>query len=157
MRGRDPRRHIALKDFSAIGNAISFAIGAAAAHRDGKIMLIEGDGSFLMHIQELETVRRHKLKILFVIMNDGAYGAEIHKLRAEGLDDSGAVFGRPDFAAIANGFGLSGATVTSVDQFADLYRSYEEGDRAAIWNVRISDKVISSRMRSGVQRGHGKL
>jgi thiamine pyrophosphate-dependent acetolactate synthase large subunit-like protein len=156
MRGRNPRNHVAFKEFGAIGNAISFAIGAAAGRRDERVMLIEGDGSFLMHVQELETVRRHGLKVLFVIFNDGAYGAEIHKLRNEGIDDSGAVFGRTDFAAIAEGFGLSGATVTDVDQFGPLYKAFEAGDLTAIWDVRISDRVTSPRMRAGLKRGHGK-
>jgi thiamine pyrophosphate-dependent acetolactate synthase large subunit-like protein len=156
MRGRNPRRHIAYKEFGAIGNAISFAIGAAAVHGDGRTLLIEGDGSFLMHVQELETVQRHGLKLLFVIMNDGAYGAEIHKLRSEGLDDGGAVFGRTDFAAIARGFGLSGATVTDVAQLPGLYAEFENGSLATVWDVRISDRVVSPRMRSGIGRGHGK-
>lgn len=155
MRGRNPRNHVAYKEFGAIGNAISFAIGAAAGRPDDRVMLIEGDGSFLMHIQELETVRRHGLKILFVILNDGAYGAEIHKLRNEGIDDSGAVFGRTDFAAIANGFGLSGATVTDVGQLASLYKAFDAGSLTAVWDVRISDKVTSPRMRAGLKRGHG--
>ena len=85
-------------------------------------MLFEGDGGFLMHVQELETVRRHGLKLLFVIFNDGAYGSEIHKLRADGVDDSGSVFGRTDLAAIAQGFGLRGATVTDVGQIRAAVR-----------------------------------
>jgi acetolactate synthase I/II/III large subunit len=51
-------------EFGAIGNGLSFAIGVAAARKDGKTVLLEGDGSLLMHFQELETVRRHRLKLL---------------------------------------------------------------------------------------------
>ena len=36
-----------------------------------------------------------------------------------------AIFGRPDFASIANGFGLRGSNITSLDQFASLLRNYE--------------------------------
>jgi hypothetical protein len=73
----------------------------SAARTNGKVVLFEGDGSLLMHIQELETIKRHRLKLLICVLNDGAYGAEIHKLRADGVDDSGAIFGRTDLAAIA--------------------------------------------------------
>lgn len=62
------------------------------------MVLIDSDGSFLMHAQELETLRRHGFRILICILNDGAYGTEIHKLRADGLNDDGAVFGRGDMA-----------------------------------------------------------
>jgi hypothetical protein len=37
----------------------------------------------MMHVQELETIKRHRLNILIVVMNDGAYGSELHKLRSE--------------------------------------------------------------------------
>lgn len=43
----------------------------------------DGDGGLLMHAQELETVQRHDLPILLCILNDGAYGSEIHKLRSD--------------------------------------------------------------------------
>jgi len=79
-----------LREFGAIGNSISIAMGVAAAKKTGKVLLIEGDGSLIMHIQELETMRRHGIKLLICVLNDGAYGAEIHKLRQDGLDDSGA-------------------------------------------------------------------
>ena len=72
-----------------------------------------------MHIQELET-ERHGIKLLICVLNDGAYGAEIHKLRQDGLDDSGAIFGRTDFGSISKGFGLRGANVTDLSQFSAL-------------------------------------
>src|SRR5262249_10851576 len=100
---------------------ISYAIGAAARRNNGRVGLFEGDGSFLMHLQELEMVPRHGLRLLWCIMNDGAYGAEIHKLRADGVDDRGSAFGRADLAAIAKGFGLRGANVTEIGQIGALF------------------------------------
>ena len=85
MRGRKPENYHAIREFGAIGNGISLAIGVAAAKKDGKTVLVEGDGSLLMHIQELEMVQRHRLKLLICVLNDGAYGSEVHKLRADGI------------------------------------------------------------------------
>ena len=107
MRGRKPENFHVLREFGAIGNSISIAMGVAAAKDHGKVALIEGDGSLLMHIQELETIRRHGLKLLICVLNDGAYGAEIHKLRQDGLDDSGAIFGRTDFTSICQGLWIA--------------------------------------------------
>ncbi len=121
-------------------------------------MLIEGDGSLIMHIQELETMRRHGIKLLICVLNDGAYGAEIHKLRQDGLDDSGAIFGRTDF-----GIDLEG-----------LWAARNERDRprparrrccattrrkasAEIWNIPISDQVTSPTMRRIKIKGHGVI
>ena len=71
MRGRKPENYHAIREFGAIGNGISLAIGVAAAKKNGKTVLFEGDGSLLMHIQELEMVQRHGLKLLICVLNDG--------------------------------------------------------------------------------------
>jgi thiamine pyrophosphate-dependent acetolactate synthase large subunit-like protein len=157
MRGRKPEQYFAVRDFGAIGNGISFAMGVAAARKDGKTVLFEGDGSLLMHIQELEVVKRHGLKLLMCIFNDGAYGAEIHKLRHDGIDDTGAIFGRTDLAAIARGFGLRGHTITDLKQIKPLFEAYAAQDQAEIWNVQVSDLVVNPTMNRQVRRGHGKM
>src|SRR5690606_35399725 len=82
MRGGDPAKYHSMTGFGAIGSDIAYAIGIAAARDTGRVVLFEGDGSLLMHIQELEVIKRQKLKLLIVCSNDGAYGSEIHKLRA---------------------------------------------------------------------------
>src|SRR5262249_26122609 len=98
MRGRPAERYTTVREFGAVGNGLSYAVGVATARRqghEGKIVLFEGDGGLLFHIQELETLKRQGFRILICAMNDGGYGSEFHKLRADGLDDSLAVFGRP--------------------------------------------------------------
>jgi thiamine pyrophosphate-dependent acetolactate synthase large subunit-like protein len=157
MRGRKPENYHAIREFGAIGNGISLAIGVAAAKKNGKTVLFEGDGSLLMHIQELEMVQRHRLKLLICVLNDGAYGSEVHKLRADGIDDSGSIFGRTDLASIAKGFGLRGTTVTDVRQLKPLFDAYQAQGTAELWNIHVSDRVVSPSTRRTVGRGHGKM
>jgi thiamine pyrophosphate-dependent acetolactate synthase large subunit-like protein len=157
MRGRRPEQFHVMREFGAIGNSISIAIGVAAAKNNGKVVLIEGDGSLIMHIQELETLKRHGVRMLICVFNDGAYGAEVHKLRQDGLDDSGAIFGRTDFGAIARGFGLRGTTVEDLSQLKSLMREFDAQGTAEIWNVPISDQVTSPTMRRLKARGHGVM
>ena len=87
------------------------------------------------------------MNILIIVMNDGAYGSEIHKLRADGLSDQGAVFGRPDLAAIARGFGLAGQRITDLDAIPGLIDSFASTGGAAVWDVPISDKIASPAIR----------
>jgi len=110
-----------------------------------------------MHIQELEMVPRHGIKLLICVFNDGAYGSEIHKLRADGVNDSGSIFGRTDLAGIARGFGLRGTTVTDVSQLQPLFDAYQAQDTAELWNIHVSDQVVSPSTRRTVGRGHGKM
>jgi acetolactate synthase I/II/III large subunit len=150
MRGRTAERFLAIREFGAIGNGLCYAAGVAATKPDRPVVLIDGDGGFLMHVQELETIRRHKLKILFCILNDGAFGSEIHKLRADGLNDRGAIFGRGDLGRVARGFGLRGEVVSDLSKLPALIQAHESGDSSEVWDFPISDQVTSPVMRRTV-------
>jgi acetolactate synthase I/II/III large subunit len=160
MRGRTPERFLTIREFGAIGNGLSYALGVAAARRQGgqgKIVLIEGDGGLMMHIQELETLKRHGYRVLVCCLNDGAFGSEIHKLRADGIDDSGAIFGRPPFEKIAEGFGLRGAEVRDLSKLPALFRDFEAQGDTEVWNIQISDQVTAPSMRRLLKKGHGVM
>jgi thiamine pyrophosphate-dependent acetolactate synthase large subunit-like protein len=83
------------------------------------------------------------LNILILVMNDGAYGSEIHKLRADGLDDAGAVFGRTDLAAIARGFGVGGHRLDDLRDIPDMIDTFRQSGGAAVWDFPVSDRVYS--------------
>jgi thiamine pyrophosphate-dependent acetolactate synthase large subunit-like protein len=143
MPSRPQNRFLTIREFGAIGNGISFAMGAAVACPDRPVVMFDGDGSLLMHVQEIETICRHKLNILIVALNDGAYGSEIHKLRADGLSDAGAVFGRTDLAAVARGFGAGGETITNLSDIPAKTAAFAKAGGAMIWDIPISDTVFS--------------
>lgn len=147
MPSRPYEKFLTIREFGAIGNGISFAMGVAAARPDETVVMFDGDGSLLMHVQELETIRRHGLNILIVVFNDGAYGSEIHKLRAEGISDHGAVFGRTDLAAVARGFGLMGERITDLAALPRLIENFARTGGAAVFDIAVSDKVMSPVMR----------
>jgi acetolactate synthase-1/2/3 large subunit len=147
MPSRKQENFLTIREFGAIGNGISFAMGVAAARPERTVVLFDGDGSLMMHVQELETIKRHGLRILIVVMNDGAYGSEVHKLRSEGLPDDGSVFGYCDFGAIARGFGLAGKTVKNVADVPKLVAEFAASSGAAVWDIHVSDKVLSPTIR----------
>jgi acetolactate synthase I/II/III large subunit len=147
MPSRPNEKFLTIREFGAIGNGISFAMGVAAARPDRTVVMFDGDGGLIMHVQELETIRRHKLNILIVVMNDGAYGSEVHKLRAEGLPEAGSVFGRCDFAAIARGFGIEGKSVKRLEELPKLVQEFAARGGAAVWDFHVSDKVVSPTIR----------
>lgn len=151
MRRRSSERFLAIREFGAIGNGLCHAIGVAAADPRRPVVMIDGDGSFFMHVQELDTIRRHDLKMLICILNDGAFGPEIHKLRAQGLDEGGSIYGRGDLGKLAEGFGLKGAVVTSEGQFEKLVKEFEESDKSYVLDIHISDKVIAPNMKRSLR------
>src|SRR5690606_37652131 len=56
--------------FGSIGQGLSLAIGVGVATPDRPHLLIEGDGSLMMYLQELDTVVREKLQLTVLVMND---------------------------------------------------------------------------------------
>ena len=147
MTGRSSDNFLTIREFGAIGNGLSYAIGVAAARPETQVVLIDGDGGFLMHAQELETVQRHGIKLLMIVMNDAAYGSEIHKLRVDGHDEDGAAFGTTDLASMARGFGLGGVSFCSLDGLDAAFDDFIASDKAALWDFHISDQVVSPVMR----------
>jgi acetolactate synthase I/II/III large subunit len=143
LRGRAAEKYHVIADFGAIGSGLPAAIGVATARGDGKVLLIEGDGSLLMHIQELETIRRQGVGLLMAIINDGGYGAEIHKFRANGMDAGTVIHGRGDLAAVAQGFGVRGSTVNRLGRFDGLFREHLSANGAGLWDIHTDDKIVS--------------
>src|SRR5262245_33686563 len=153
--GRPPELYASIRHFGAIGSGLSHAIGIAVARNDRKVLLIDGDGSLMMHIQELETIARHGIQMLIVVLNDGAYGSEVHKLRMDGVSDRLVRFGRPDFASIAQGFSLRGARISDLKEIEARFQDHLRDTRAEIWDIPISGDVLSTPFeREAREKGH---
>ena len=156
--GRPPELYASIRHFGAIGSGLSHAIGVAVARNDRKVLLIDGDGSLIMHVQELETIARHNIQMLIVALNDGAFGSEVHKLRIDGISDRQVRFGRPDFASIAQGFSLRGARIADLNEIESRFQDHMQGTQAEIWDVPISGDVLSTPFeREAREKQHSSL
>lgn len=111
-------------NFGAVGQGLGVMIGTAVGNPGRQHVAIEGDGSMLFNIQELETIVREKLNICLVVWNDGGYGAEVHKLTAKGFNEKLAQWVSPDFVALAKAFGGDGELLNSID---DIGKAVQTG------------------------------
>lgn len=132
LKNRRPEKLHILREFGAIGSSLAMAIGVAVARGTGNVVLLDGDGGVMMHLQELEAVERQGIKLLVCVLNDGGYGAEVHKLRKLGVNERMAVFGRPDFASYAKGFKLGGETIIRTDELGEAFARYEKTDAGVV-------------------------
>ena len=107
------------------------------------MVCIEGDGSALQNIQELDTVARLGLKFLYVVVNDEAYGAEYHKLRAHERDGNLSVVKSPDFAGLGQNFGCRGKSARTLEELDSAVDEFLKGDGPMVVDLRISRNVIS--------------
>lgn len=114
----DARAWIFPNGFQAVGLGLGTAIGAAVAEPDRVTVAAIGDGGAFMALPELETAARLKLdRLLVVVYDDAAYGAEVHHFAPLGHDVSRVRFPEADIAAIAAAAGARGHVVRNV---ADL-------------------------------------
>jgi thiamine pyrophosphate-dependent acetolactate synthase large subunit-like protein len=111
----DARAWIFPNGFQAVGLGLGNAIGAAIANPERVTVAAIGDGGAFMALAELETAARLKLdRLLVVIYDDTAYGAEVHHFAPLGHDVSRVRFPDADIAAIAAASGAHGQVVRSV-------------------------------------------
>jgi acetolactate synthase I/II/III large subunit len=128
--------------FGCIGQALSTGVGAALG-TGRPLVCVEGDGGALQNIQELDTVARLNLKFLYVVVNDEAYGAEYHKLRAHDRDPMLSFVRSPDFAGLGRDFGCRGATARTLDEFSTALDEFLAGAGPMVIDLRISRNVVS--------------
>ena len=105
-------------EFASIGLGFGAALGVAKARPDNTTVLVMGDGSFVMTMSELDTAAREDLPLVVILMNDCAYGAELHLLRMHQQPVAKSLFPDVDFAPIAAAFGFEVATIRSLDDLA---------------------------------------
>ena len=107
-------------EFASIGLGFGTALGVAKGRPHVPTALVIGDGGFLMTMSELETVVREDIPLIVVLMNDCAYGAELHFLALRKLPVGKSVFPDVEFAAVAEAFGFQAYTIRTLDELRAL-------------------------------------
>ncbi len=107
-------------DFASIGMGFGTALGFACGAPDRTTVLFVGDGGFLMTMGELETAAREDIPLVVVVINDSAYGAELHFLKMRDMPVAKSVFADIDFAPAAEAFGFQAYTVRTLAELRAL-------------------------------------
>jgi thiamine pyrophosphate-dependent acetolactate synthase large subunit-like protein len=153
LNGNRTRRFIFAFDFGCIGQTIPTAFGAWVADPSRPVVAFEGDASTLMAVHEFDTLARYRPRMLIFVMNDAGLGAEIQKLRASGRDPRAAMLPTPDFAELAESFGLTGARLDSLEQAEGIVAAFASGEGTHVVDVPISRQVIDRHLRSAFFSG----
>jgi len=130
-------------DFSSIGMGFGTALGYARGTPDRTTVLFIGDGSFLMTMGELETVVREDIPLVIVLMNDCAYGAELHYLKMRNMPVQMSVFPDIDYAPVAEAFGFQTATVRTLDELRALAPMLAKPDGPILLDCKINGNIAA--------------
>jgi acetolactate synthase-1/2/3 large subunit len=132
-------------EFGCIGLGMGNAIGAAAGTPGTPVLMISGDGGFMLGgLAEFNTAVRHQLDIVVVIMNDKSYGAEYIQFTNKGMDPAISTFEWPSFAAVANALGGTAYAVHTPEELEKAMDSLADRDGPALIEVFLDPASISS-------------
>ncbi len=109
-----PRTHLTSGGAGTMGFAVPAAMGAAIACPDDTIWVVVGDGGFQMTNQELATICQEQLRNIKVAIINNGYLGMVRQWQQlfENRRYSGTPLSGPDFARLAEAYGVRGVTIT---------------------------------------------
>ncbi len=113
-----PRRFVSSGGLGTMGFGLGAAIGARVATGDTTV-LITGDGSFGMNLNELATAATYNIPLVIVLMNNGVLGMvrQWQTLFFGGRYSNTVLERKTDFVLLAEAFGIKGVRVDNPDDF----------------------------------------
>lgn len=100
---------------STMAFSLPGALAAKLARPDSKVLVVTGDGGFMMNSQEIETAIREKIPFVVIIWEDKAYGLIEWKMDMEIGKHQFVDFTNPDFVTYAEAFGAKGYRITKTE------------------------------------------
>ncbi|MGE6266599.1 acetolactate synthase 2 catalytic subunit [Aeromonas media] len=142
MRFTSPRNHLSSAGLGTMGFGLPAAIGAKMSRPDDEVVLVSGDGSFMMNVQELGTIRRAQLKVKMVLIDNQRLGMvrQWQELFFDGRYSETILSDNPDFIALAAAFGIPGETITCKEQIAGALDRLLASESAYLLHVAISEE-----------------
>lgn len=120
---------------ATMGAGLPSAIVARILNPGKFVMLVAGDGGFMMSSQELETAVRLNLDLVILIINDNGFGMIEWEQKEKNYSSFGLQFANPDFVRYAESFGASGVRVQKAEDLVPLINKARE--RGGVWIIEV--------------------
>jgi acetolactate synthase-1/2/3 large subunit len=136
-----PRSLITSGGLGTMGFALPAAIGAKFAKPDAEVWVVVGDGGFQMTMSELATIVQEKINIKIAIINNGFLG--MVRQWQEFFYDKRYVatpLVAPDFAALANAFGIRGERISARGDVVPAIRAARESKETVLLDFRVEQE-----------------
>jgi len=136
-----PRTLITSGGLGTMGFALPAAIGAKMARPDAEVWVVVGDGGFQMTMCELATIVQEKINIKIAIINNGYLG--MVRQWQEFFYDKRYVatpLVAPNFAALANSFGIRGETVTARKDVVPTIEAARKSEQTVLIDFRVEQE-----------------
>ena len=138
-----PEWHLSSGGLGTMGFGLPAAVGAQLAHPEAMVINVAGDGSFMMNVQELQTLKRYGIPVKMLVLDNEALGLvrQWQDLFFDGRRSEVDLSDNPDFVALAEVFGISGMRAWRAQQEADVIDFLLHSDGPALAHVLIDPKA----------------
>ncbi|MDD9900789.1 MAG: acetolactate synthase 2 catalytic subunit [Alphaproteobacteria bacterium] len=108
-----PEAHLTSGGLGTMGYGLPAGIGAKLSEPDTTVVTVSGDGSIMMNIQELATLKRYDIPLKIVLFDNARLGMvrQWQELFFDGNFSEVDLSDNPDFAAVARAFGVEAFTI----------------------------------------------
>lgn len=139
-----PARVLTLGYMGFLGTGMGFAVGAQAADRGRRVLHITGDGALGFHLQEFDTMVRHDLPVVTVVLNNSCWGMSIHGQHAVYGPGKDVITRLADtrYDLVAQGFGCYAENVADATEVQPAVERAFASGRPACINVMTSASVV---------------
>lgn len=139
---REPQNFITSAGLGTMGFGLPAAMGAAVARPDDQSILITGDGSFMMNIQELGTLKRRQIPVKVVLLNNQRLGMvrQWQSLFFDGRHSETILDDNPDFVMLAKAFDIPGKTITKKEEVEPALKEMLESKTSYLLHVLIDEE-----------------
>jgi len=140
---RHPRRHLTSGGLGTMGYGLPAGIGAKLACPGADVVVVTGDGSIMMNIQELATLHRYGIDVRILLLDNASLGMvrQWQELFFDGNYSEIDLSDNPDFAALARVFGLAARTIDTRDQADEALDWLLRTPGPALLHVKIDPKA----------------
>ena len=134
-----PTQHISSSGLGTMGFGLPAAIGAQMANPDSQVLMVTGDGSFMMNIQELGTIKRANLPIKIVLIDNQRLGMvrQWQELFFDKRYSETILDDNPDFVTLASAFGIKGESINKGKQVEGALQRLLNSEGAYLLHVEI--------------------
>ncbi|ELY2619253.1 acetolactate synthase 2 catalytic subunit [Cronobacter sakazakii] len=141
MRFSRPENFITSSGLGTMGFGLPAAVGAQVARPDDTVICVTGDGSFMMNIQELGTVKRKQLPLKIVLLDNQRLGMvrQWQQLFFSERYSETNLSDNPDFLTLASAFGIAGQRITRKDQVAAALETMFNSEGPYLLHVSIDE------------------
>jgi acetolactate synthase I/II/III large subunit len=137
--------------FGCLGTGLGYAIAARLARPAAQVVLLLGDGAAGFSLMDADTLVRHRLPVVIICGNNGAWGLEKHPMRAlYGYDVAADLQPGCRYDEVVRALGGAGELVTRADGIAPALRRAFAAGAPYLVNVVTDPEVAYPRSTSGV-------